>query len=315
MIPRALEDALYGQVPTELPALRGEVIEEGAYGAAWRRQLRLTLAQGGRETSFNLLVYVPHKGGKFPVVLSANLNGNRSVVNDPKVLRSPIPERPYPFLVPENARVPGKFANKFPIDYLLSRGYAIATFHHDEAEPDRAGEKRWGVRSLYPGARWGAVAAWAWASSRAIDVLEDIPEINARQIFLYGFSRAGKAALLAAAADTRLAGVIAEGSGRFGAALSSSNAGEPPLFLRMFYPHWFIKGFHIPEEIDQDALIAAIPCPAIVAVGEDDAWSDPRGQKLAVERAGKATFMARPGGHIPVASMWQRYCAFMERVR
>ncbi len=52
---------------------------------------------------------------------------------------------------------------------------------------------------------WGALRAWAWGASRAIDYFETDKSVDAKQVGIEGLSRYGKAALVAMAYEPRLA--------------------------------------------------------------------------------------------------------------
>jgi lysophospholipase L1-like esterase len=73
---------------------------------------------------------------------------------------------------------------------------------------------------------WGALRAWAWGASRALDYLETDPAIDAKHVGIEGVSRFGKAALVTMAFDTRFALVLAGSSGEGGAKPHRRNFGE-----------------------------------------------------------------------------------------
>jgi hypothetical protein len=73
---------------------------------------------------------------------------------------------------------------------------------------------------------WGALRAWAWGASRALDYLETNRAVNARAVGVEGVSRYGKAALVAMAFDPRFAMVLIGSSGEGGAKLHRRNFGE-----------------------------------------------------------------------------------------
>jgi len=73
---------------------------------------------------------------------------------------------------------------------------------------------------------WGALRAWGWGASRALDYLETDPAIDAKHVGIEGVSRYGKAALIAMAFDQRFAMVLVGSSGEGGAKPHRRNFGE-----------------------------------------------------------------------------------------
>jgi len=73
---------------------------------------------------------------------------------------------------------------------------------------------------------WGALRAWAWGASRALDHLETDKRVDAKRVGIEGVSRYGKAALITMAYDTRFAVVLVGSSGEGGAKLHRRNWGE-----------------------------------------------------------------------------------------
>ena len=73
---------------------------------------------------------------------------------------------------------------------------------------------------------WGALRAWAWGASRALDYFETDKAVDARQVGIEGLSRYGKAALVAMAYDERFAIGFIGSSGEGGAKLHRRRFGE-----------------------------------------------------------------------------------------
>jgi lysophospholipase L1-like esterase len=73
---------------------------------------------------------------------------------------------------------------------------------------------------------WGALRAWAWGASRALDYLETDKNVDAKRVGIEGVSRYGKAALVTMAFDTRFAMALVGSSGEGGAKLHRRNFGE-----------------------------------------------------------------------------------------
>jgi hypothetical protein len=91
--------------------------------------------------------------------------------------------------------------------------------------------------------QWGALRAWAWGASRALDYLETDPAVNAKQVGIDGVSRYGKAALITSAFDPRFAAVLVGSSGKGGATLLRRNFGEAVESLATGEYYWMAGNF------------------------------------------------------------------------
>ena len=232
----------------------------------------------------HLMLVVPnHRQGPAPVVLGMNYFGNHTLVRDPAISLSTnwMPERGAGVvnnLSTEASR--GTWADIWRIDYLIGRGYALATFYNGDIDPDRPDAR---APDLFPQARsqfdCGTIAAWAWGLSRAVDYLVTDSEVDPQRIAVTGHSRQGKAALFAAALDERIALALPHQAGSGGSAPSrthvkpdvSSRRTDAPYPLKApetvtqindQFPHWFnarFKEFNDrPERLpfDQHCLVA-----------------------------------------------------------
>jgi hypothetical protein len=149
---------------------------------------------------------------------------------------------------------------------------------------------------------WGALRAWAWGASRALDYFETDKAVDARQVGIEGLSRYGKAALVAMAYDLRFAIGFIGSSGEGGAKLHRRNFGELVENLTGSGEyHWmagnFLKygGPLTPNDLPVDAheLIAlCAPRPTFISYGAstgpgaEGQWVDQRGSFMAAVAAG-----------------------------
>ena len=146
---------------------------------------------------------------------------------------------------------------------------------------------------------WGALRAWAWGASRALDYFESDKDIDARQVGIEGLSRYGKAALVAMAYDSRFAIGFIGSSGEGGAKILRRKFGEQVENVASASEyHWmagnFLKyaGPLKPNDLPVDAheLIAlCAPRPVFISSGSqqvEGGWVDAKGMFLGAVGAG-----------------------------
>src|SRR5215472_12308367 len=195
---------------------------------------------------------------------------------------------------------------------VLAKGWGYATLVPTSIQADNGEGLTQGIIGLVNKGQprglddWGALRAWAWGASRAMDYFETDPAVDARQIGLAGHSRFGKTVLVAMAYDPRFAIAYSSSSGEGGAKLYRHIFGEqmPNLASASLY-HWFCGNFlryggpKTPADlpVDNHELIAlSAPRPVFIGGGSNngdgyaepggDAWADPKGMFLAEVAAG-----------------------------
>jgi hypothetical protein len=285
------ETRIFGRLPARLPKVEWRVTEtdpKARDGQAVRKQVVGTVGDGPRAVRINLAVYTPAGASKrVPVILLANFGGGNT---------------PAPAAPARGSTAPALPLGQPPVAAeILARGWGFATLQYQDIQPDRANSLTEGVigLTLEPGQtqpaadEWGAVTAWAWGISRAIDYLASDSSIDPKQIALQGHSRLGKAALWASATDERIAAVFASCSGEMGAALSRRDWGETVDDMAQNFPWWFAGHFqqwagHWNDmPVDAHMLIAlSAPRPVFITGGTADQWADPVGEFLAEVAAG-----------------------------
>ena len=347
---------VFGRSPGRPAGLSVKLVTEDGCalgGTAIRREAEI--AFGTNVPRLHLLIYLPRGAARSaPVMLGPNFLGNHSVHPDPEIR---LPEISFVSgmdvalaegRATEASR--GFHSARWPIERILARGYAVATFYYGDLFPDRADGRALSIQPHFdnggaPRLSWGAIAAWSWAMCRALDALESMPDIDAGRVALIGHSRHGKAALWAGATDSRFALVIANNSGKGGASIMRRNFGETIRHLTTRYPHWFAEAYaqyagrETALPVDQHMLIALqAPRPVYIASAADDLWADPKGEFLGALNAspvyrllgpdglaanempgidqpvmGTIGYHIRSGGHGVTAWDWERFLDFADR--
>ncbi len=239
---------------------------------------------------------------------------------------------------------------------VLAKGWGYAVYIPTSVQADKGDGLTEGIIGLVNKGQprklddWGALRAWAWGASRAMDYFETDKAVDARHVGIEGHSRYGKASLVTMAYDPRFAIGYISSSGAGGAALYRRNFGEQiGNVAGTGEYHWmagnFLKyaGPLTPNDlpVDSHELIALVaPRPVFIGAGatQGDGWVDARGMFLATVGAGPVyrllkkkdlgttefppietplidgdlAYRQHSGGHTP-APNWPTFLTFAER--
>jgi hypothetical protein len=296
------DNEIYGKVPNNVPAVHWRVVST-------------------KDTMV----------GNIPVITKEivghvdNSADTSIVVNIQLALTTPAKARPpqggfqpvpvimeFGFVFPAGFRFPGMPEQKGPSwqEQVLAKGWGYAIYVPTSVQPDNGAGLTGGIIGLankgqlrlraeaHSGAQartpdqWGALRAWAWGASRAMDYFETDSSVDAKRIGIEGLSRYGKAVLVTMAYDQRFAIVLVGSSGKGGAVLYRRDFGEAMGNLCSSGGfHWFAGNFlkyaSRPRELSVDSheLIAlCAPRPVFISCGspkKEGNWVDDKGQFMA----------------------------------
>jgi (4-O-methyl)-D-glucuronate---lignin esterase len=282
------EREIYGRVPANAPAVTWEIL-----GTA-------------RETRGGVQVVTKRLAGhldNFPYpLLDVSIELTFSTPADakgpvPTVLHFGFP----PSLLSLFPRPPGPGWD----EQVLAHGWGVATIVPTSYQADDGVGLTRGVIGLANRGQprgledWGALRAWAWGASRALDYFESDGAVDAERVAIEGLSRYGKAALVAMAFDERFAVGFIGSSGAGGAKLLRRNFGERVENLGGAGAYHWMAGNYLKYAgplgwddlpVDAHELIAlCAPRPVFVSAGSPDVegrWIDQRGMFMATAAAG-----------------------------
>lgn len=302
---RLFEHYVYGYAPAQRIEMECNVAAQGlAMGgkARWKRIL-MQLTEPSGAPAVELLLLLPAERAPRATFIGINFNGNHTLLEEPVV---PEPACPALGTHPRVAR--GSAASAWEVERVLARGYAIASLHTCDVKPDRDRRDE-GIFGCFASEfaddphAWGTLRVWAWAMSRALDCLERDGDVGGKPCAVLGHSRLGKAALVGAAFDERIALAIIVQAGCGGSAPSRSTVGESVRQINDGFPHWFCDEFKKfgaePARLpfDQHCLAALVaPRPLLFAAAAEDTWANPSGQ-LEMLRAAEPVYqlLGAPG--------------------
>lgn len=217
--------------------------------------------------------------GKMPVILEFGFGGN-------------FPQRPNPN---PNAPRPKSWQQQ-----VVERGWAAAVIVPTSYQADNGGGLTEGVIGLMNHGQprkvddWGALKAWGWGASRAIDYFATEKNLDPKQVAIEGISRYGKAALVTMAFEPRMAMAFVGSSGAGGAKLHRRDYGEKVENIASSGEYHWMAGNYIKYAgpltandlpVDSHELIAlCAPRPVFVGCGSpkvEGTWVDDKGMFLA----------------------------------
>jgi hypothetical protein len=239
---------------------------------------------------------------------------------------------------------------------VLAKGWGYASITPNSIQADNGAGLTRGIIGLCNKGQprkvddWGALRAWAWGASRALDYFETDQAVDAKQMGLEGHSRYGKATLVAMAYDPRFAIAFVSSSGEGGAKIHRRNWGElVENVAGTGEYHWMAGNFlkyagplnwnDMP--VDSHELVAlCAPRPVFISSGatNGDGWVDAKGMFLAAAAAGpvykllgkndmgttefppietplidgEVSFRQHSGGHTPGPN-WPTFLKFADR--
>ena len=188
---------------------------------------------------------------------------------------------------------------------VLAKGWGYAILIPTTVQADNGGGLTKGIIGLCNKGQprkvddWGALRAWAWGASRALDYFETDKAVDAKQVGIEGLSRYGKAAIVTMAYDERFAIGFIGSSGEGGAKIHRRNWGElVENVAGSGEYHWMAGNFlkyagpltwaDLP--VDSHELVAlCAPRPVFISCGTrqaGDGWVDAKGMFLAGVGAG-----------------------------
>jgi len=193
---------------------------------------------------------------------------------------------------------------------VLAKGWGYAGLNPGSIQADNGAGLTQGIIGLVNKGQnrkpedWGALRAWAWGASRALDYFTTDKAVDAEHVALEGHSRYGKATIVAMAYDQRFWTAYVSSSGEGGAKLHRRNWGEIiENVAAVSEYHWMAGNFlkyastktwdDLP--VDSHELVAmCAPRPVFLSAGKGgydaepggDSWVDAKGTFLAGVGAG-----------------------------
>jgi hypothetical protein len=197
---------------------------------------------------------------------------------------------------------------------VLARGWGYASYIPTSVQADNGAALTEGIIGLTNKGQprtpdqWGALRAWAWGASRALDYFETDKAVDAKHVGITGHSRYGKGALVTMAYDPRFAIGYISSSGEGGAKLWRHVFGEDVGNIAGTQEYHWMAGIFLKYDgplmvndmpVDSNELISlCAPRPVFISGGatKGDGWVDAKGMFLAAADASPVYELLGAGG-------------------
>lgn len=267
---------IYGRVPKNIPKVKWKVIslENGKQGEIPVHIKRL-IGEVGKNVNIELTLTTPALAKRaVPIIMEFGFSfpqaQNTSTQNSPDWKQQ-----------------------------LINKGWGFAILSPRSIQADNGAGLTQGIIGLVNKGEfrkpedWGALSAWAWGASRAMDYFETDVSVDSKKVGIEGVSRYGKAALVTMAYDERFAIAFIASSGQGGAKLFRRTFGEQIENVASSGEYHWMAGNYIkyagpltPNDFPVDAhhLIAlCAPRPVFISCGAEAVegrWVDAKGMFL-----------------------------------
>jgi (4-O-methyl)-D-glucuronate---lignin esterase len=282
---------VYGRNPANLPDVKWEVTSTARESKAGRPVITKQLVGRVDNSSY------PQISVEIEMVLTTPADTSAAV---PVMIH---------FGGPLPPRRPPRIGDNSPNwqEQVIARGWGYALLTPSSIQADNGAGLTRGIIGLMNKGRprvledWGALRAWAWGASRALDYLETDKDVDAQRVGIEGVSRYGKATVVAMAYEPRFSIAFVGSSGAGGVKLHRRNYGEiveNVAAVREY--HWMANNYlkyagplewdDLPVDSHQLVALCA-PRPVFVSSGVSspppgDGWVDAKGMFLAAVGAG-----------------------------
>jgi hypothetical protein len=284
----AFDREMYGRVPAKTPSVNWTVSNE-----------KDTLEGDFKVHVKELVGHADNSG--YPAV---NVN-IRMTLTTPVHANTPTPVIvEFGWIFPKNFRMPKQEGPTWQ-QQVLEKGWSYAILVPNSIQADNGAGLKEGIIGLVNKGQprktddWGALRAWAWGASRAMDYFEADPAVDEKRVAIEGLSRYGKAALVALAYEPRIAIGLIGSSGAGGAKILRRIFGEQVENLASSGEyHWFAPNFiryagplnaeDLPVDAHELVTLCA-PRPLFISAGSPEVegqWIDAKGMFLAGVHAG-----------------------------
>jgi hypothetical protein len=289
------ENEIYGKLPDNIPGVKWQTvsIRDTLVG---NQAIKEKLLKGVVDNSSHPAIKVEIN---LLVVTPANATAGVPIVLEFGFIKNPFNPAPIKAIGLGSAGEPTWQ------EQVISRGWGYAIIEPSSIQADNGAGLTGGIIGLVNKGKnrksddWGALRAWAWGASRAIDYFETDKDLDAKRVAIEGLSRYGKAAVVAMAFEPRISlGFI-----------GSSGAGGVKILRRIFGEqvenlvgsgeyHWFSGSFmkygskltadNLPVDAHHLVSLCA-PRPVFISAGSPQVegnWIDAKGMFIGGVNAG-----------------------------